>query len=104
MPIGRSSQRAYNRAVESLRHTRGGADVTVSIDGDGPDAASVALFLNDAAIGERVVTGHGRTTVSFDGIELEPGDNRLRAELFREDTLAVDDANTPAISASRCRC
>lgn len=83
---------AYNRAVESLRHTRGGADVTVSIDGDGPDAATVALFLNDAAMGERVVTGPGRTTVSFDGIELEPGDNRLRAELVGEDSLAVDDA------------
>ncbi len=80
-----------NWAVDSVRAADGNVDVTVSGIGSETDAGTVVLTLNEVAVGERPVTGDGVTTVSFTGLELEPGDNRLRAELVVDDDLAIDN-------------
>ena len=82
---------ARNWSVESIRATDGNVDVTVSGTGEEADSATLVLTLNESAVGEQQVTGDGVTTVSFAGLELEPGDNRLRAELAANDDLAVDN-------------
>lgn len=80
-----------NWAIESIRATGSEAAVTVSRTGDETDARTVSLYLNDTAIGEQRISGSGVATVSFDGLELEAGDNRLRAELGGNDDLAADN-------------
>ena len=82
---------ARNWSVESMRATGGAVDVTVSGSGEEADAATLLLTLNDIPVGERQIAGAGVTTASFAGLELEPGDNRLRAELAVDDDLAVDN-------------
>jgi hypothetical protein len=83
---------ARNRAIESIRLTGGEATVSVSGTGDGADARALVLYLNDIRVGEQQVSGSGVSTVRFSGLELEPGDNRLRAELDDDDDLGADDS------------
>ncbi|MDJ0906556.1 MAG: BatA domain-containing protein [Woeseiaceae bacterium] len=81
-----------NRAIGSIRVTGDNVDVSVSGVGVEPGAASLVLALNEVAVGEQPVAGDGMTTVSFAGLQLQPGDNRLRAELTVADDLAIDNA------------
>lgn len=82
---------AGNRAIVSVRMAGNGADVTVSASADTPDDARLVLTVNDDIVGEQPVAGTGVTTLRFTGFELEPGDNRLRAELAGDDALPADN-------------
>ncbi len=82
----------HNRSIESIRVAGDNVDVSVSGTGVESEPTTVILTLNEAIVGEQSVTGDGMTTVSFAGLELESGDNRLRAELTSEDDLAIDNA------------
>lgn len=83
---------ARNWAIESMRPAEGNADVVVSGTGTATETATVLLTLNGVPVGEEQVSGAGVTTISFAGLEFEPGDNRLLAELDVTDDLSADNS------------
>lgn len=85
------ASRAGNRWLETIRTTPGGVDVVVSASGVGETTASVELSVNGITAGSADTVGPGSTTLSFDGIEFQAGDNRIHAEIVTADDLAIDN-------------
>ncbi len=83
---------ARNWAIDSIRAAGSNADVVVSGTGTNAETATLILTLNGVPVGDEQVPGAGVTTISFTGLDLEPGDNRLRAELTVSDDLAADNS------------
>ena len=85
-----------NWAVQGLAWSAVSGDVVASVRGYAAQDAekSVALTLNGAQVATQAVTiAAGQTAqVSFEGLELAAGANRVLAELSPADALTVDDA------------
>lgn len=84
---------AGNWSIDSVRSSGDTAEVIVTGTGVGADAVTVTLAVNGAGAGAQQATGSGTTTLRFDGLVLEPGDNRLRAEVVTSDELAIDNVH-----------
>ena len=95
---GAAGDEAGNWSIDSLRTAAGAVDVVVTATGVGAANASVALTVNGTSAGERQASGPGTTTLRFDGLTLEPGDNRLRAELAAPDVLPIDNVRYHVLS------
>lgn len=89
---------AGNWSVDSLRSAGDTVDVVVTATGVGADTARVALTINGERAGEQQASGPGTTTLRFDGLTLEPGDNRLRAEITAADVLPIDNERYHVLS------
>ncbi|MDJ0813968.1 MAG: BatA domain-containing protein [Woeseiaceae bacterium] len=80
-----------NWSIDSIRVAGDAADVVVTGTGVGDDAVNVSLTLNGVIVGEQQTAGSGTTSLRFDGLALEPGDNRLQAEIAAADELLIDN-------------
>ncbi len=84
-----------NWGVDGLRWSAGSGDVAVGLRGYGTAATetTVVLELNGDEIARQSVTlpADAAAQLSFDGLELESGANRVVARLTPGDALAVDD-------------
>mgnify|MGYP001817052648 FL=1 len=93
-----ASDDAGNWSIDSLRTAADAVDVVVTATAVGADSATVVLTINGASAGEQQADGPGTTTLRFDGITLEPGDNRLRAEVMTSDVLPIDNVRYQVLS------
>ena len=84
---------AGNWSVDSIRTSGDTADVIVTGTGVGTDTVAVTLSVNGTVVGEQQATGPGTTTLRFNSFTLEPGDNRLRAQIAAADALGIDDVH-----------
>ncbi|MFL2546076.1 MAG: BatA domain-containing protein [Candidatus Rariloculaceae bacterium] len=84
-----------NTSVDGLAWTAASTEVAVGIRGYGTteSQATVVLELNGAEVARQQTTvpADAATQLSFDGLELEVGANRVRVFLTPNDELAVDD-------------
>lgn len=82
---------ADNWSIDTIRPTPSGVDVVVTATGrDDPMSANVELSVNGSAAGSRAVSGPGMSTLNFDGVVFEEGDNRVEASITTPDSLALD--------------
>jgi hypothetical protein len=84
-----------NTSVEGLAWTAPSGKVAVAVRGHGTAEmqTTVALELNGEEVARQQVTilADAGAQLSFDGLELEAGANRVRVQLTPGDELAVDD-------------
>jgi hypothetical protein len=80
-----------NRRVESAAHNGSDVEVGVFASDAVSGEASLALAVNDAPPARVAIAGAGRSSRTFEGLELEAGDNRIVAALAGDDDLAIDD-------------
>lgn len=88
-PVGTGDP--VNWTVTGLRQTADGIEVSVANHGLPDRVADVELYVNDTEQGVRTTTGQGSYTVAFEGVEFEPGDNRIEVQLVTDDDIAADN-------------
>jgi len=91
VPYVVGSGEPFNWAIETVRETAGGVDVSVFGFGQFERAATVELSLNGEAVGEHGIISGGQTIAQFDVLQTKEGDNRLEVRLDADDDLHVDN-------------
>ena len=90
-----SSQGHINMSIEGLAWTAASGAVAVAVRGYGTEESqtAVTLELNGEEVARQQITmlADAGAQLSFDGLELETGANRIRVQLESGDGLAVDD-------------
>jgi hypothetical protein len=83
--------RKDNWSIDTIRTTADGFDVAVSAVGSDTMATSVVASVNGVEFGRQELSGTGTRTLSFTGIQLETGDNRIHAAVEADDDLDIDN-------------
>jgi hypothetical protein len=91
VPYAVGSGDPVNLTIETIRESAGGIDVSVSSFGEFERAAMIELSLNGALVGEQGIVSGDQTTIHFDVLPTEEGDNRLAVTLDSDDDLRVDN-------------
>lgn len=83
--------RTDNWSVDAIRSAAAGIDVVASAAGGDDMTTRIELAIDGAVVGAEQVSGPGTTTVRFGGVDFEPGDNRIRADIATRDDAGIDN-------------